>query len=192
MKRMKSYWDEIHPELSFFTDKNLREQATRVGKRKVVMATEYNQRENVKKQGIPPETVLENSAGNNLSEEVGNDEMINMNLGNISPEIDTRAGDNNGNLDEANRTSDEYKTMRNSFNDNYETLKEKSIEERVITTNTVKKIDKALLAMINDILNEHLKMKVEVNYWEIDVSLYTAAYTIKQYVGELPQKLRQK
>ena len=41
MNRMKNLWDEIHPELSFFSAKNLRDQASRVEKNKVVMETEY-------------------------------------------------------------------------------------------------------------------------------------------------------
>ena len=41
MTRMKNYWDEIHPEYSFLTSKLLRDQASRVVKNKVVMATEY-------------------------------------------------------------------------------------------------------------------------------------------------------
>ena len=41
MKRMKNYWDEIHPEQSFLTSKLLRDQASRAVKNKVVMATEY-------------------------------------------------------------------------------------------------------------------------------------------------------
>ena len=41
MNRMKNLWDEIHPEMSFFSAKNLRDQASRVEKNKVVMETEY-------------------------------------------------------------------------------------------------------------------------------------------------------
>ena len=38
-----------------------------------------------------------------------------------------------------------------------------------------------------EILKEHLETINELNYWTINVSLYTAAYTIKQHVGELPR-----
>ena len=41
MKRLKSYWDEMHPEFNFLSDKNLRDQASRVEKNKVVMETEF-------------------------------------------------------------------------------------------------------------------------------------------------------
>ena len=40
MKRMKKYWDERHPEFNFLSNKNLRDQASRIEKNKVVMATE--------------------------------------------------------------------------------------------------------------------------------------------------------
>ena len=38
---MKQKWDEIYPEYSFLTDKNLRDQASRTEKNKDVMDTEY-------------------------------------------------------------------------------------------------------------------------------------------------------
>ena len=41
MKRMKVKWNEIHPEYSFLTDKNLRDQASRIEKNKNIMDTEY-------------------------------------------------------------------------------------------------------------------------------------------------------
>ena len=41
MKRLKKYWDEIHPELNFLSNKKNRDQASRIEKNKVVMATEY-------------------------------------------------------------------------------------------------------------------------------------------------------
>ena len=43
MKRLKEKWDEIHPEYSFLSDKNLRDQASRIEKSKDVMDTEYVQ-----------------------------------------------------------------------------------------------------------------------------------------------------
>ena len=51
MKRMKNLWDEIDPELTFFSAKNLRDQVSRVEENEVVMKTEYridkNQNNNV-------------------------------------------------------------------------------------------------------------------------------------------------
>ena len=41
LKRLKEKWNEIHPEYSFLTDKNLRDQASRIEKNKDIMDTEY-------------------------------------------------------------------------------------------------------------------------------------------------------
>ena len=38
---MKQNWDTIHPEFSHLTDKNLRDQASRIIKNKIVMETEF-------------------------------------------------------------------------------------------------------------------------------------------------------
>ena len=40
MNRLKSYWDEIHPQLSFFASENLLDQTSRVKKRKIAMTKE--------------------------------------------------------------------------------------------------------------------------------------------------------
>ena len=42
-----------------------------------------------------------------------------------------------------------------------------------------------MFATIDIILKEHLESLELIGYWVLNVSVYTAAYTIKQYVGEL-------
>ena len=37
MKQLKKYWDEIHPEFNFFTEKQLRQQSTFVENKKLVL-----------------------------------------------------------------------------------------------------------------------------------------------------------
>ena len=41
INRMKNLWEEIHPELIFFSAKNLRDQASRVEKNRIDMEIEY-------------------------------------------------------------------------------------------------------------------------------------------------------
>ena len=43
MKRLKNLWDKMHPEYNFLSDKNLRDQASRIHKNNVVMDTEYRE-----------------------------------------------------------------------------------------------------------------------------------------------------
>ena len=42
MKPMKQNWDIIYPEFSHLSDKNLRDQASRIIKNKIVMETEFS------------------------------------------------------------------------------------------------------------------------------------------------------
>ena len=42
MKRLKSYWDELHPGFAFLSDKNLRDVASRIAVNKVVIDTEFD------------------------------------------------------------------------------------------------------------------------------------------------------
>ena len=43
MKQLKTLWNKMHPEYNFLSDKNLRDQASRVHKNNVVMDTEYRE-----------------------------------------------------------------------------------------------------------------------------------------------------
>ena len=43
MKRLKNLWDKMHPEYHFLSDKNLRNQASRVHINNVAMDTEYHE-----------------------------------------------------------------------------------------------------------------------------------------------------
>ena len=61
MNRMKKLWDEIHPELTFFSAKNLQDQADRVEKNRVVMETEYRIDENQNSNVVNNDTNEENS-----------------------------------------------------------------------------------------------------------------------------------
>ena len=42
MKRLKKYWDELHPDLNFFNEKQLRKQATFVKSKGLILETNLN------------------------------------------------------------------------------------------------------------------------------------------------------
>ena len=44
MKRLKFYWDELHPGFVFLSDKNLRDVPSRIAANKIVMDTEFHNR----------------------------------------------------------------------------------------------------------------------------------------------------
>ena len=80
MKRLKSYWDKIYLEFCFLSDKNLRDQASRIDKNKVVMETEY---ENINTPEITKNDLLNNgnnNADNRLDNIAINDVSIDNNV----------------------------------------------------------------------------------------------------------------
>ena len=83
------------------------------------------------------------------------------------------------------RSSDQYKFLRECFITNYNTFKEKPLDERTIATNISENINRTWYATIDIIVKEHLESLEQMDYWVLNVSVYTAAYTIKKYVREL-------
>ena len=83
------------------------------------------------------------------------------------------------------RLSDKYKSLGKCIISNYNTFKEKSLDKRITTTNINKSIHETLYAVIDIIVNEHLESLEQIDYWVLNVSVCTAPYTIKQYVGQL-------
>ena len=172
MKHTKEYWDDIHPELVFFTERNLREQATRIEKNKTVMATEYSQTQNNNNQIEINNTITnDDTTEGTVIETTVNNVMDNVERNNDSINI--------------LRSSGQYNCLRECFITNDNTSKEKSLDERTTATNINKNIDKTLYVTIDIIVKDHLESLELIDYWVLNVSVFTAAYTIKQYVGEL-------
>ena len=90
MKRIKNLWDKMHPEYNFLSEKNLRDQASRIHKNKVVMVTEYRVSTSITRNGnlctgtangnnyrnidpneniAPEEAIAENIPNENLNDE---------------------------------------------------------------------------------------------------------------------------
>ena len=73
------------------------------------------------------------------------------------------------------------------FKSNYETIKVKNLDNRVHTTDVNKAMSSDVLLAINTVANRHLQNIDDVTFWEINVTLYTAAVTVKQYINDLKQ-----
>ena len=172
MKRMKEYWDEIHPEFAFFTERNLREQATRIEKNQTIITTEYSQTQN-NNNSIEINNVITN-------DDTTEDTVIETTVNNVVNNVE-RNNDSIGIL----RLSDQYKSLREFFITKYNAFKENSLDERTTKTHINKNIDKTLYATIDIIVKEHFESLELIDYWVLNVPVYTVAYTIKQYVGEL-------
>ena len=73
------------------------------------------------------------------------------------------------------------------FKSNYETIKVKSLDNRVHTTDVNKAISNDVLLAINTVAKRQLQNIDDVTFWEINVTLYAAAVSAKQYTNDLKQ-----
>ena len=174
MRRLKSYWDETYPKFSFLSDNDLRDQGSRVDKNKVVMETEY---ENINTPKITENDLLNN--GNNNADNC---------LDNIG--VNDVLTDNNVVVDNPVLSEEQLKIidlLEPIFKSNYETIKVKNLDDRVHTTDVNKAILNDVLLAINTVANRHLQNIDDVTFWEINVTLYAAAVSVKQYSNDFKQ-----
>ena len=73
------------------------------------------------------------------------------------------------------------------FNKNFETFKLQTIEQRVYTTKINKKIPTDYLKAINIVAREHLGNINNITFWDINVSIYTTAVTIKHSLNDFKE-----
>ena len=122
MKRQKEKWDEIHPEYSFLTDKNLRDQASRIEKNKDVMDTKYEHFRSNNNSQVDEQT----DHSNNCSEAVNNS--------------------NSGSYEESQPSLEPltiiqqecFQSVKPLFERNYVTINRQSINERTFFTKIIK------------------------------------------------------
>ena len=72
-------------------------------------------------------------------------------------------------------------------NSNFETFKLQTIEERVYTTKINEKIPTDYFKAINTVARKYLTSIDNITFWDINVSIYTAAVTIKQELNDLKE-----
>ena len=175
MKRLKNLWDKMHPEYNFLSDKNLRDQASRIHRNNVVMDTEY---------GEASTSITRNDNLCTVTGNGNNYRYIDPNE-NIAPEQVIAEKIPNENLNDEQLQLVEK--LKPSFNKNFETFKLQTIEQRVYTTKIDKKIQTDYLKAINTVAREHLANIGNITFWDINVSIYTTAVTIKQDLNDLKE-----
>ena len=147
-KYMKQTWDIIHPEFSHLSDKNLRDQASRIIKNKIVMETEFS----------TDSSTNWNSESGNV--DISNNETVNesINLVNNTP---TNINKNNV---ENNQTQESlgYQLLKDKlkpiFLETVDIFHNKNIDERTYLTRVNKKIDDTLLKYVDDLSKEYLML----------------------------------
>ena len=175
MKRLKKYWDELHPEFYFLSEKNLRNQASRIEKNKVVMATEYktvtvNIVENVT---LNKDNCLENNNITNNKDPSIDQSFLSLNLSQEAL----------------------LEILGPMFQCDYETINDQNIDERVYSTNYNKKLSNDQVKVIDCLPKNAVKELDNPKCFHINALLYMSGITAKESVNgltELIKKYRKK
>ena len=141
MNRLKSHWNKTHPELSNFTSKNLRDQASRVQKRRADRET----------------------AENNCMLQQYNENMVNK-TGNNDPALEQQNGHQQASTvnhvtQELHDTDALKEKRKNIFDRNYQHYVKRELKDRVIPTKANKKIELNILKNANEITSTHLQSR---------------------------------
>ena len=162
MKRLKSYWDELHPGFAFLSDKNLRDVASGITANKVVMDTEFHNTISIATENdIVNNKVVDevNCTVNTVNDQAANETIFQH----ITP---------------LSLTQEELlEVLQPIFERNYEIIKKQSIEERLYSTNCSKTLSDDVIKVIDFVSLNKLNELIKPNFFHINVLLYTAAVT---------------
>ena len=183
VKRMKQTWDIIHPEFSHLSDKNLRDQVSRIIKNKIVMETEFSTDSNTNL--ISQSDNVDISNNETVKESVNLVNNIPMNIVEIMLKTIKRKS-----LKENQRESNaEYKLLKEKlkpiFLETIDIFGNKNIDERIYLTRVNTKINDTLLKCVDDLSKEYLTSLNSPNYWDENVCLYSAAVTCLREMNQL-------
>ena len=85
-----------------------------------------------------------------------------------------------------------FQTMKQLFERNYETIKRQSLNETTFTTKNIKHPSDDVLKVIHQLARRKLSQVENLNYLDINVLLYNAAVTRKEYLNDLIKKYAEK
>ena len=193
MNRLKEYWEEIHPELNYFSSKNLRNHVNSIIKRNVIMETSFN----IENRTIETNTEVNNY--NHITTNADENRSASSNDNNCDNNVDN--GNNRGKTkQDTHQTPDEVThlkdLLRNTFIKNYKATLEKELQDRLIHTQLNENIDKNIIIATNDIAKDILKAIENPDFWELNFLIYATAMTCKEYNNGIqsiePEKAKEK
>ena len=179
MNRMKKLWDEKHPELNFFSAKNLRDQASRVEKNKVVIETEYR---------IDKNQNNSNAVNNDTTEENSHLKSEHLAINNKSIVSDTKVQTVENPVPEANTSINE--TIKDIFMQNIISINSMNFNDRNYNTRVNKTPSPDILKTIDDVALQYLlevqaREKRPPSLIDLNNYIYSAAVSVNQYLGQL-------
>ena len=164
---LKSYWDKIHPELSNFTSKNLRDQASRVEKRK----TDREAAENSRMLQHYNENMVNDTDNYVPAPEQQNEHQQASAVNHVTQEL---------------HDIDALKEkLKNIFDRNYQYYIKRELKDRVIPTKANKKVELNILKNANEITSTHLQSIENISLREINCTIYSIAISCKEIMDDI-------
>ena len=187
MKRLKALWDEIPPEYSHLSDKNLRDRVDRIIKKNLLADYITGQRKRANSDSVNEPDISEALTPTSRfvhetteSEPLNDEQMINENekgQENNTP-INTEQDSYMPTNAEAHELFDRIKEKWDNYFQNY---KEMDLENREFTTGISRNLSNLQWTITNEIVDKHLKdiSEVrEVDLWDLNVCYYVSAVTL--------------
>ena len=176
---MKNLWDEINPDLAFFSAKTLRDQASRVDKNWVAMGTEYWTDKNQSNS---------NNVNSDSTEENPNGKSENLSINNTLIISDTEIQSLENPVPEANKSINE--TIKDIFMQNITSINSINSNEWNYNTWVNKTPSPDILTTIDDLAVQYLLEVQAREKWPpslIDLNnyIYSVAVSVNQYLGQL-------
>ena len=176
---MKNLWDEINPDLAFFSAKTLRDQASRVDKNWIAMETEYWTDKNQSNS---------NNVNSDSTEENPNGKSENLSKNNTLIISDTEIQSLENPVPEANTSINE--TIKDIFMQNITSINSINSNEWNYNTWVNKTPSPDILTTIDDLALQYLLEVQAREKWPpslIDLNnyIYSAAVSVNQYLGQL-------
>ena len=155
MKRLKSFWDRLHPEYDYLNEKQLRQQATFVEKKKLVLTPHLA---DVTEEGR--NTLIEQVNANSTQNATVEDEQ--------SIPIEENAID-----------QDLQDEIKKSFSEYYKKYYQLSVTQREYNCIIPQNITTQEFTTINKVITEHFNELTEpVDLWKVNVTQYAAILTL--------------
>ena len=171
-KRMKMYWDEIHPQYSHFNEKQLRQQAVNVGRRNDTLSAILCTRGETNVQSENTDETVEIVAETNTNE--NHQQNSDTNTTNINVEV----------FDETL-----LNPLRERFLVHVAKYRLLELKEREYTCNTSQFIPNEEINAMNVIIHEFLNsMDVQIDLWLINVVQYSAIITLLEKHNQLKER----
>ena len=164
---MKSYWGEFHPELSNFTSKSLRDQASRVKKRKADRETAENSR--------MPQHYNENIKNNTDNHVTATEQQNEHQQAFMVNQVMQGLHDNDAVKEK----------VKNIFDCNYQYYIKRELKDCIIPVKANKKIELNTLKTANESTSTHLQSIENISLREINFTIYSIAISCKEIMDNI-------